>query len=177
VKAMPPTVFVVDDDASIRKSLARLLGSAGFVVRTFASATDFLNCEEKDGPGCLVLDVRMPGLSGLDLQEKLASVPTLPIVFITGHGDVPMSVRAMKRGAADFLQKPFDERELLAAVDLACEKAIRAHEDQLETSAVQRRWVSSRSLASSVSARRPSRSTGHVLWRRCAHDRWPTSCG
>jgi RNA polymerase sigma factor (sigma-70 family) len=84
----------------------------------------------------------MPGISGLELQERLASDPTLPIVFITGHGDVPMSVRAMKRGAVDFLQKPFDERELLAAVNLACEKAKRAHMEQLETSAVRRRLVS-----------------------------------
>jgi FixJ family two-component response regulator len=137
-----PTVVVVDDDPSIRKSLARLVRSAGLDVQTFASADDFLNSHRRTHPSCLVLDIRMPGMSGLDLQERLASDPTLPIVFITGHGDVPMSVRAMKGGAVDFLQKPFDERELLAAVRQACERAKRAHRKLVETSAVRRRMDS-----------------------------------
>jgi FixJ family two-component response regulator len=129
-------VVVVDDDPSIRKSLARLVRSTGLNVQTFASADDFLSSHSREHPSCLVLDIRMPGMSGLDLQEQLASDPTLPIVFITGHGDVPMSVRAMKGGAVDFLQKPFDERELLAAVHQACERAKRAHRKHVETSAV-----------------------------------------
>lgn len=137
-----PTVAIVDDDPSIRKSLARLVRSTGFNVQTFASAEAFLNAHDRTHPSCVVLDIRMPGMSGLDLQERLASDPALPIVFITGHGDVPMSVRAMKRGAVDFLQKPFDERELLAAIRHACDRAKRAHRKQVETSAVRLRFNS-----------------------------------
>jgi FixJ family two-component response regulator len=115
------TVFVVDDDASMRKSLARLLRSAGYAVEAFASAHEFLaSAPEGEGPSCIVLDIRMPGLDGLDLQEELVARDySLPIVFITGHGDVPSSVSAMKRGAVDFLEKPFDDDELLRAVTAA----------------------------------------------------------
>ncbi|MDB4285465.1 response regulator transcription factor [bacterium] len=120
-KTMPDltsTVFVVDDDPSVREALSLLLKSAGYNVKTFDSATEFLEsgCVTQ-GSVCLVLDVRMPGLSGLDLQRELASRNyAIPVIFITGHGNVPMSVQAMKKGAVDFLPKPFDDNELLNAV-------------------------------------------------------------
>jgi FixJ family two-component response regulator len=118
-----PMVFVVDDEPSVRKSLTRLLASAGYTVEAFASAGEFLAREPYAGPSCLVLDVRMPGLSGLELQETLAATGRrLSIVFVTGHVDVPMSVRAMKRGAADLLTKPFDDKDLLAAIQRAVTK-------------------------------------------------------
>ncbi len=114
------TVFVIDDDESVLKALSRLIRSVGFEVETFPSAGDFLNQRLPDCPSCAVLDVRMPGLSGFDLQEKLKQVGVeIPIIFITGHGDVPMSVRAMKAGAVDFLQKPFNDQELLDAIQRA----------------------------------------------------------
>ena len=118
-----PTVFVIDDDASIRKSLSRLLRSAGHTTETFASAEAFLGREHFSGIGCLLLDVQMPGLNGMDLQEELNKADYhMPIVFITGHGDIPMSVEAMKKGAVDFLTKPFNDKELLQAVGKAIEK-------------------------------------------------------
>ena len=118
------TVFVVDDDPSIRESLSLLLNSAGYNVKTFDSATEFLELGcVTEGTACLVLDVRMPGLSGLDLQQELNSRNyAMPVIFITGHGDVPMSVQAMKKGAVDFLSKPFDDNELLNAVEEALAK-------------------------------------------------------
>ncbi|MGB7031176.1 MAG: response regulator transcription factor, partial [Syntrophobacteria bacterium] len=109
-------VFVVDDDPSVRKSLERLIKSAGLAVVTFATAHEFLDRHSHKGPSCLVLDVKMPGLNGLELQEKLLSQKyAMPIIFITGHGDIPMSVKAIKKGAIDFLSKPFDEKDLLNA--------------------------------------------------------------
>jgi RNA polymerase sigma factor (sigma-70 family) len=115
-----PTIFIVDDDPSVRQSTELLLKSVGFNVKTFVSAQDFLNANLQEGLGCLILDVRMPGMSGLDLQEKLVSTKTpLPVIFITGHGTVPMSVRAMKAGALDFLEKPFEEQDLLDAINRA----------------------------------------------------------
>jgi FixJ family two-component response regulator len=117
-----PVVFVVDDDASVRESLAELLASVGLRVEAFGSAAQFLQSKIADGPGCLVLDVRLPGLSGLDFQAELAkSKVLLPVIFITGHGDIPMSVRAMKAGAVEFLTKPFRDQELLDAVQRALE--------------------------------------------------------
>jgi FixJ family two-component response regulator len=117
MSAVAPMVFVVDDDPSVRRSLTRLLGSAGYTVEAFASAKEFLAREPYAGPCCVVLDVRMPGLSGLDLQETLAATERrMSIVFVTGHVDVPMSVRAMKRGAVDLLTKPVDDKDLLAAI-------------------------------------------------------------
>jgi FixJ family two-component response regulator len=118
-KAEPGSiVFVVDDDASVRRGLKRLLVSAGHTVETFASALDFLGrARSRDPCGCVVLDIRLPGLSGLDLQKELKTfAPALPIVFITGHGDVPTSVQAMKDGAVDFLTKPVDAKDLLSVV-------------------------------------------------------------
>jgi len=112
-----PLVYVVDDDPSVRKALARLLASAGYDAKTFASALEFMDHEHPDVPGCLVLDVRMPKLNGLDLQDLLMEKGIgIPVIFITGHGTVPDSVRALKGGAMDFLQKPFKDNELLDAV-------------------------------------------------------------
>ena len=117
-----PVVFVVDDDAALRKSLADLFASVDLRAATFASAADFLRSVAADAAGCLVLDVRLPGLSGLDFQADLAkSNIRLPIVFITGHGDIPMTVRAMKAGAVEFLTKPFRDQDLLEAVQRALE--------------------------------------------------------
>jgi len=117
------TVFVVDDDPSVRRGLERLLRTAGHRVESFASAREFLERPEPDGPRCLVLDVRMPGQSGLDLHDRLvASGRDIPVIFITGHADVPMAVRAMKAGAVDFLSKPFDDAELLGAARQALDR-------------------------------------------------------
>lgn len=113
-------VYIVDDDPSMRRALRRLVRSAGFDAKVFSSAEEFLSDEVSCAPCCLVLDVRMPGLDGMELQERLAEkdVP-VPIVFISGHGDIPMSVRAIKKGAVDFLPKPFDDADLLGAVERA----------------------------------------------------------
>ncbi len=117
-------VFVIDDDLSVRKALTRLFKHEGLQVETFATAGEFLSQPLPDSPACLILDVRMPGLNGLELQTRLAKLHVfLPIIFITGHGDIPMTVRAMKAGAADFLPKPFDPKQLLAIV----RKAIARH--------------------------------------------------
>jgi DNA-binding response OmpR family regulator len=116
----PPKVFVVDDDLDVRESLEALLRSAGLLVESFASVAEFLRSAQPDAPGCLVLDVRMPGRSGLDFQDDLARYNVrLPVVFISGHADIPMSVRAMKAGAVEFLTKPLRHQDLLAAVRLA----------------------------------------------------------
>ena len=116
--AVAPMVFVVDDDPSVRKGLTRLIRSAGYTVEAFASAREFLARERYLGPCCLVLDVQMPDLTGLDLQEALAgSGRRMSIVFVTGHGDISMSVKAMKGGAVDFLTKPADDKDLLAAIE------------------------------------------------------------
>src|SRR2546428_14147716 len=113
-------VFVVEDDASLRDALQRLLGSVGLQVETFASAREFLQRRAADVPSCLVLDVRLPGVSGLDLQRELAEAQShTPIIFITGHGDIPMTVRAMKAGAVEFLTKPFRDQDLLDAIQQA----------------------------------------------------------
>ena len=118
-----PSIVVVDDDASIRKSLDNLFRSVGFQVELFASPQEFLQSNRPDRPGCIVLDVRFPGRSGLEMQQELAVANIqLPIIFITGHGDVPMSVRAMKAGAVEFLTKPFRDQDLLDAVGAALEK-------------------------------------------------------
>ena len=122
MNATMPAVFVVDDDDAVRDSLRELLDSVGLEAETFASARDFLDAYDPPRPGCLVLDIRMPGMSGLELQERLNERDVnLPIVFITGHGDVPMAVEAMKRGAVDFIQKPFRDQELLDRINLALE--------------------------------------------------------
>jgi RNA polymerase sigma factor (sigma-70 family) len=134
-------VYVVDDDASVRRALARLIAAAGLEVQTFPSAHAFLDHTPLDRPGCLVLDVRLPGESGLDLQTAMgeARQQQLPIIFVTGHGTVPASVRAMKEGALDFLQKPVDEHELLDGIQRALRRSRDARAEQAERAIVQRR--------------------------------------
>lgn len=121
----PPIVYVLDDDASVRSSLERLVRSVGLEVKSFPSASEFLNHDVPDRPSCVVLDVRMPGLSGLDLQECLSAAGrTAPMIFITGHGTVPMSVRAMRAGAVNFLQKPFEDQEILDSIHQAIDREL-----------------------------------------------------
>jgi FixJ family two-component response regulator len=136
-----PVIFVIDDDKSVRDSLQRLLASVGLAVEAFPSAQAFLSSPRPDSPGCLVLDVRLPGLSGLDLQRELArtDVP-LPIIFLTGHGDIPMSVRAMKAGAIEFLTKPFREQDLLDAIRQAIERDRAARRERQELAELRRRY-------------------------------------
>ena len=123
-----PTVFVVDDDPSVRKGLRRLLKSAGYSVETFASAEDFLALDKSgNGPACLILDLQMAGMNGLDLQDELTNQNhIMPIIFVTGHGDIPSSVKAIKRGAVEFLCKPFDDERLFEAVEEALIKGAKA---------------------------------------------------
>jgi len=126
-------VFVVDDDVFVREALESLVRSAGFEVESFASAQDFLDHRKPDGPSCLVLDVRLPGLSGLDLQKRIREANReIPIVFITGHGDVPTSVRAMKAGAVEFLIKPFSDQDLLDAIEQAVKRDASARQEHAE---------------------------------------------
>jgi FixJ family two-component response regulator len=140
ITEVKPTVFVIDDDPSVCKSLSRLLGSLGFDTETFTSAEQFLKREHYAGAGCIVLDVRMPGLSGMDLQDELNKADySMPIIFITGHGNIPMSVQAMKKGAVDFLPKPFDDEELLGAVEKAIEKDRKAKAERAEVDGILKR--------------------------------------
>ena len=137
------TVLVVDDDASVREALSDLFQSVGLNVEVFASTGEFVKNKRPDGPGCLVLDVRLPGKSGLDFQQELkAASINLPIVFLTGHGDIPMSVRAMKAGAVEFLTKPFREQDLLDAVQTALERDRVNQEDAELIAALRRRFTS-----------------------------------
>jgi FixJ family two-component response regulator len=136
-------VFVVDDDSSVRDSLRRLISSVGFLVEIFPTAQAFLRAGRPDAPGCLVLDVRLPGLSGLDLQRELAdSEAALPIIFLTGHGDIPMSVRAMKAGAVEFLTKPFREQDLLDAIRSAIERDRAMRTERHEVGELRGRYAS-----------------------------------
>jgi FixJ family two-component response regulator len=134
MKEQDPVVFVIDDDRMVREGLQSLIKSIGLRVETFASAQDFLLVKHPDAPACLVLDVRMPGLSGLDLQLKLAEAEIhIPIIFITGHGDIPMSVRAMKEGAHEFLTKPVRGQDLLDAIQkaIASDRGLRKERHEL----------------------------------------------
>ena len=120
---MRATIFIVDDDAAVRDSLKMLLRSVGQAVETFGSGQEFIDAYSEDRPGCLVLDIRMPGMSGLELQQKLNERHSImPIIFITGHGDVPMAVEAMQAGAVDFIQKPFRDQDLIDRINQALEK-------------------------------------------------------
>ena len=137
------TVLVVDDDPDLRASVGRLLRSLGIDTRLFASIPDFLKSDPPDGPTCLVLDVRLPGQSGLDLQRELAAANReLPIIFITGHGDIPMSVQAMKGGAIEFLTKPFRDQELLDAIQLGLSRDGARRENQKALAALRERFES-----------------------------------
>jgi FixJ family two-component response regulator len=140
VTTHPATVYVVDDDASVRKSLVRLLAQAGYPTEAFSSAVEFLGRPRRPGPGCLVLDVRMPGLNGLDLQEALARADErMAIVFVSAHGDVPMTARAMKAGAVDFLAKPYSREDLLAAVEQAVARDVRERAERAQVAEVEAR--------------------------------------
>jgi FixJ family two-component response regulator len=140
-------VFVIDDDAAIRNALRSLIRSVGLQVELFGSAQEFLQRKLPDAPGCLVLDIRLPGISGLDFQRKLieANLP-IPIIFITGHGDIPMSVRAMKAGAVEFLTKPFRDQDLLDAIHIALERdrARRQRETEIATLRDRFEWLTPR---------------------------------
>ena len=139
-QTQPTLVHLVDDDASVRAAVEDLLASVGLDTRSYVSAADFLERARLDAPGCLVLDVRMPGMNGLDLQQELQRRGlALPIIFITGHGDIPMSVRAMKQGALEFLTKPFRDQDLLDAIDQALRKAQEAHAQRRQLQDLQTR--------------------------------------
>ena len=134
-------VFVIDDDAAMREALQSLIRSVGLRVETFASAREFLTGRRPEAPACLVLDVRLPGLSGLDLQRELAAAAIhLPIIFITGHGDIPMTVQAMKAGAVEFLTKPFRDQDLLDAISQAIERDRTRRAQQAEMAELRRRY-------------------------------------
>ena len=136
-------VFIVDDDSSVRESLVDLITSVGLKAKAFKSAPEFLRHKRPDASACLVLDVRLPGTSGMDLQQELAqSQEPLPIIFITGHGDIPMSVRAMKAGAVEFLTKPFRDQELLDAIQQALKADRAAREQRVHAAEVRRRYES-----------------------------------
>ena len=138
-----PTVLVIDDDPDVRASVGRLLRSLGLDVQLFASIADFLGSDPPDGPTCLVLDVRLPGQSGLDLQRELAQAKRgVPIVFITGHGDIPMSVQAMKSGAIEFLTKPFRDQDLLDAIQLGLSRDRARRENEKSLAALRERFAS-----------------------------------
>jgi FixJ family two-component response regulator len=138
-----PIVYVVDDDAPVREALGSLIRSVGFQVQTFTSATEFLHTKPSDTPGCLVLDVRLPDLSGLDLQRELARVKIrIPIIFITGYADIPMSVQAMKAGAIEFLTKPFREQDVIDAIRQAIERDRTSRGQELELAKLRERFQS-----------------------------------
>jgi FixJ family two-component response regulator len=138
--APAPTVFVVDDDPSMREAISRLIKSVGLNPETFSSAKEFLEYQREDAPACLVLDVRLKGQSGLELQRELAANNPIPIIFITGHGDIPMTVRAMKAGAVEFLPKPFRDQDLLDAIQEAIELHTKALQQRSEITELRRRY-------------------------------------
>jgi len=143
VKQPDSVVFVVDDDSSVREAIKSLIRSVGLRVETFGTAQEFLRSTRPDAPACVVLDVRLPGLSGLDLQHELTTHGiNLPIIFITGHGDIPMSVRAMKAGALEFLTKPFRDQDLLDAIQQALERDRSARQQRSETAELRERFDS-----------------------------------
>jgi FixJ family two-component response regulator len=138
-----PTVFVIDDDDLVRAAIQGLLKSVGLQAETFETTQQFLGCERPDGPSCLVLDVRLPGVNGLDFQRQLAdSGVRIPIIFITGHGDIPMTVKAMKSGAVEFLTKPFHDEDLLNAIHQALDRDRVTREQQNELTELRKRYQS-----------------------------------
>lgn len=153
MKQESTSVFVVDDDISVREALTNLFRSVGLSVRTFGSAQEFLSRRHDDVPSCLVLDIRLPGESGLDLQRRLAeSDDDVPIIFITGHGDIRMSVHAMKAGAVEFLTKPFREQELLDAVHQAIDRDRASRRNRMEAAKLRQRYESLTSREKEVMA-------------------------
>jgi FixJ family two-component response regulator len=136
-----PIIYVLDDDHRVRQALSSLLSSLGLRVEVFASAKEYLEFEKPDAPACLILDLELPGMSGLELQRELAGEQAPPIVFVTGHGDVPSSVRAMKAGAIEFLLKPFDNLELLRSVDVAILQDREARKKRTELAELRRRYA------------------------------------
>ncbi len=143
MKQPDAVVFVVDDDSSVREAIKSLIRSVGLRVEAFETAQEFLRSKRPDAPGCVVLDVRLPGLSGLDLQRELAKHGiSIPVIFITGHGDIPMSVRAMKAGALEFLTKPFRDQDLLDAIQQALERDRAARQQRTETAELRERFDS-----------------------------------
>jgi FixJ family two-component response regulator len=136
-----PIVFVVDDDYRVREALSSLIASVGLRVAAYGSAAEFLEAEKPDAPACLVLDLQLPGPSGLELQRELADSIGPPIIFITGHGDIPSSVRAMKAGAIEFLPKPFGDRELLAAIDAALALDRKGRRERAELAELQKHYT------------------------------------
>jgi FixJ family two-component response regulator len=140
MKPSEPVVCVVDDDEAVRDSLSMLMRSVGLAVETYSSALEFLDRFDADRTGCLVLDVRMPGMSGIELQEQLAAKQAmLPIIFITGHGDVPMAVRALRAGAVDFIQKPFSDQALLDRIHQALAQYARDREEAVRKNTIRER--------------------------------------
>jgi FixJ family two-component response regulator len=138
-----PIVFVIDDDPSVRRAIRRLIGSVGLQVELFGSAKEFLHSRRPDAPSCLVLDIRLPGISGLDFQRELAVANVhIPIIFITAHGDIPMTVRAMKAGAVEFLTKPFHDQDLLDAIHVALERDRAKRKQEAEIAILRQRWES-----------------------------------
>jgi len=138
-----PMVFVIDDDAGVRASIQGLLKSVGLRSETFGTAQDFLRSRRQDGPSCLVLDVRLPGVNGLDFQRQLADAGVqIPIIFVTGHGDIPMTVRAMKSGAVEFLTKPFRDQDLLDAIHQALDRDRAMHQQQSELAGLRKCYES-----------------------------------
>jgi len=138
-----PTVFVIDDDAGVRASIQGLLKSVGLRSETFGTAQDFLRSKRQEGPSCLVLDVRLPGVNGLDFQRQLADAGVqIPIIFVTGHGDIPMTVRAMKSGAVEFLTKPFRDQDLLDAIHQALDRDRAMHQQQSELAGLRKCYES-----------------------------------
>ena len=135
-----PIVFVVDDDLRVREALCSLITSMGLQVAVFGSAAEFVECEKPDAPACLILDLQLPGTSGLELQQQLANGDAPPIVFISGHGDIPSSVRAMKAGAIEFLSKPFSEQELMQAIENAITMDRIARQKRTELAELQRHY-------------------------------------
>jgi FixJ family two-component response regulator len=141
--AVDPVIFIVDDDESLREMVSGLLRSVGLQVQVFGSTAEFIGCKRPDAPSCLVLDVRLPGMSGLDFQAQLAEANiSIPIIFMTGHGDIPMSVKAMKAGAIEFLTKPFRDQDLLDAVQLALKHDQTRRESELKHSELRTRFNS-----------------------------------
>jgi FixJ family two-component response regulator len=136
-----PIVFVVDDDFRVREALSSLIASVGLRVAAYGSAAEFLQAEKPDAPACLVLDLQLPGPSGLELQRELAGASGPPIIFITGHGDIPSSVRAMKAGAIEFLPKPFGEKELLAAIDAALAQDRKGRRERAELAELRKHYA------------------------------------